>query len=102
MLVLLVVACGGGAAGEKRPTSAPAEAPAPSALLKLDVDPPDAEVKIDGELLGQADSLPTPLPLEPGLHRIEIRRDGYEIWRAEVAVHDDSEHLEVKLEATPR
>jgi tetratricopeptide (TPR) repeat protein len=43
--------------------------------LKLDVDTPDADVYVDGELFGRA-PLPDPIYLEPGQHTIEARKDG--------------------------
>ena len=38
------------------------------------------------------------LPLDPGIHRISIRKDGYKTFRLEVVVRDESIPVEVTLE----
>lgn len=45
--------------------------------IELSVEPPEAEVSIDGEGRGQASSLPKVF-LDPGSHNIEARADGFE------------------------
>jgi hypothetical protein len=66
----------------------------------LDVEPSDAEIVVDGEILGTVAELMTTqlLPLEPGIHQIVIRKEGFRTWRAEVAVKEEAEVVRVRLE----
>jgi hypothetical protein len=58
--------------------------------------PQGASVSIDGEPI---DGLtPVSVPLEPGSHRIEITKDGYQAWRGQVLVKaKETAHVEVTL-----
>jgi hypothetical protein len=101
---VLAGALAGASGCAKKPPPAPA-APAPAAAapedtrprLSLDVDPSDAEVLIDDQVVGTGASVSS-LPLDPGLHRIVVRKPGYEPWRAEVTLDEGTESLEVTLE----
>ncbi len=56
--------------------------------LRLRCEPPNAEVLVNGVTQGLASDFAAPrsLKLEPGLHRIEVRKAGYATFRAEVVV----------------
>ncbi len=68
--------------------------------LRVDVEPEDAMVRIDGEDAGQADGgVFTATELTEGRHSIEITADGHQSFRASVTVVADQEaaveaHLE--------
>lgn len=49
-----------------------------SGYLRLDVRPGVARVYVDGFFVGSVDDVNAALPLEPGLHRVEIEADGFE------------------------
>ncbi len=76
------------------PRPAPAEpAPAPAVpvehfgAIALTVDPPDAEIYVDGERwTPPADEAPWTLRLAEGRHRIEIRKPGYTTFTETVGV----------------
>jgi hypothetical protein len=54
------------------------------------------EIYLDGAFVGNA---PANLKLKPGIHMIEIKRDGYITYRKELRVIEDSETtLRVELE----
>ncbi|MDP3276291.1 MAG: PEGA domain-containing protein [Deltaproteobacteria bacterium] len=56
----------------------------------------DAEVSVDGTVVGR-----TPLPpqhIPQGRHRIEVRRPGYEVFRAEPEFNDGNASLDVRLQ----
>lgn len=66
--------------------------------------PSDAEVFLDGRRLGPASALGGAdgvLSLEPGVYQITVRKKGFETWRAEVAVGDRVERIEVSLVPGP-
>jgi hypothetical protein len=57
--------------------------------LRLRVSPDTARVYVDGALAGTVDDfngLSDHLELEQGIHQIEIRADGYEVYQTEVEV----------------
>jgi hypothetical protein len=56
--------------------------------VRLRSELPDAEVLVNGVTQGVAGDFFAPgyLELEPGLHRIEVRKEGYASFRAEVVV----------------
>jgi hypothetical protein len=69
--------------------------------LSFSVDPPDAEVLVDGRSCGKAGELArSGLPLPPGLYQVSLRRAGYATWRAEVAVRGGLEPIRVTLSRT--
>lgn len=66
--------------------------------LRLDVEPRDASVYIDGEFRGAVRELRR-LELPPGRHRIEIVRPGFRTVERDIEVKSgQSEDLEVRLE----
>ena len=74
------------AAVERRPAPLPRRPDRPGALA-LRVEPIDAEIVIDGESRSlPADKTLLTLPLPPGRHRVEVRRDGYETYTEEVLI----------------
>ena len=85
----------------KPPVKAAAPAPATPAdtrpRLLVDLEPADAEILIDDAPVGTGESVSS-LPLDPGLHRIVVRKEGYETYRAEVTIETDDESLRVQLE----
>ena len=66
--------------------------PAPSSrygTLSLRVQPSDAEIIIDGERWSvTAGEARIAIELSPGLHRLEIRKEGYEAYAEDIAVRD--------------
>ncbi len=67
----------------------------------LRVTPADAELLVDGESFGPATGLhPTEgfLQLDPGIHQIVVRKEGFTTWRAEVAVKADTEPIDITLQ----
>ncbi|MBL8951883.1 MAG: PEGA domain-containing protein [Myxococcaceae bacterium] len=68
--------------------------------LRLEVVPPDAELTIDGQVLGPLSSVPLEggvLGLSPGVHQLSLKAKGYQTWRGEVALGNDVEPLKVSL-----
>lgn len=53
-----------------------------ASLLRLDVEPVDATVRVDGRTIGTLE----PLELRPGLVRIDVERDGYYPYTEQVVV----------------
>jgi hypothetical protein len=78
----------------RRAAEAPAGAPAPAAAaaagfgsLAIRVQPGDAEVRIDGERWdGPASDEALVVQIAPGTHRIEVRKDGYRDYTAQIEV----------------
>src|SRR5208282_5572320 len=87
-------------------TVAPLAEPPPQALsgIRFSVDPPDAQVFVDGRSVGLASALAGAgtVKLSPGLYRVSVERAGFQTWRAEVAVRVGVEPIEVKLLALQR
>ena len=55
--------------------------------IAIRVQPADAEVRIDGERWeGPQDDEALVVQVAPGTHRIEVRKDGYRSYTAEVTV----------------
>ncbi len=69
------VAGGGGPAPER---SEPFDARPEPARVSLAFEPGDASVYLDGAFLGLASELPAELWIDPGAHRLEIARPGYQ------------------------
>lgn len=77
-------------------------APPPKSVsgFRLDVDPSDAELTVDGKDFGPVNAVPLVegvLALDPGVHQMSLKRKGYQTWRAEVALGNDVEPLKVNL-----
>ncbi len=108
LAVALLVACGSRPErkdpppGEVRHDAGPPDAVAnrgPGVWLR--VIPGDAGVEIDGEPIGTAADITASggfVSLPAGLHQIVVRREGYETWRAEVTVREDTEPIDIVLE----
>ena len=83
-----------GSAPEPRPISAPASSPAASpasspdaGTIAIRVQPAGAEILIDGEEWeGPQDNEQLVVQVAPGAHRIEIRREGYRSYSADIDV----------------
>jgi hypothetical protein len=68
--------------------------------FRLDVDPSDAELTVDGKELGPVNAVPLAdgvLSLDPGVHQLSLQRKGYQTWRAEVSLGNQVEPLKVNL-----
>lgn len=64
--------------------------------LALQVEPPEAQVKVDGRAL--SGGIPPQLPLLKGLHRIEVSQPGYEPVEQEISVEaGQTQKLDLKL-----
>lgn len=66
--------------------------------LVLQIDPLDAQVKVDGRLL--SGGLPPQLPLLKGLHRVEVSQAGYDPLEQELSV-DPGQTQTLKLKLVP-
>jgi hypothetical protein len=66
--------------------------------LVFDVNPPDAEVVLDGVVQGKASDFTQEryLKLESGMHRLELRKPGYETYSRTLFVS----HSLLRIEAT--
>jgi hypothetical protein len=93
-------------APEAAPIAPPTAETAPQALsgIRFSVDPPDAQIFVDGRSVGRASALAEggTVRLTPGLYRVSVERAGFQTWRAEVAVRVGVEPIEVKLLALQR
>jgi hypothetical protein len=91
---------GGEAASPQAAGSAAVPSPAPAGSgIRFNVDPPDALVQLNGRDIGTVAALGPngAVRLAPGIYRVTLRRDGFEPWRAEVAVRGGYERLQVSL-----
>jgi hypothetical protein len=59
------------------PVSGPARPGSGLAIVYLDSNVRDAQVFVDGRFVAPLDALRAGLAVEPGVHRIELRRDDY-------------------------
>lgn len=83
---------------EVAPAPPPAPVPALESGIRFFVDPPDARLLVNGRDLGGVAQLGGGVVrLAPGLYRVTLRREGFETWRAEVAVRGGFERLQVSL-----
>jgi len=85
------------------PTGAAPPRPRPLGGLVVRCQPADAMIYVDDHLEGSASSFgQRPLALPLGFHRVEIRRDGYYPYFAEVTVVEGvRQQLEVQLRREP-
>jgi hypothetical protein len=67
------------------------------------VNPPDADVVLDGVVQGQASDFTEDryLKVPPGTHRLELRREGYETYAREIYVSRSLKRIEATLVVTP-
>ncbi len=90
-------------ASPETPTPDAPELPAEVASspgLRLLVEPKDAELTIDGESRGPVAAFEAQggfIQLQPGLYQVSLKKAGYVTWRAEVAVRDGPEPIQVTL-----
>jgi hypothetical protein len=72
-------------------------------FLNIFANPSDAEVFVDGELVGQAGQFEkNPIELKSGTHKIEIRKPGFVPEVREVYTGNQSRHtLKVNLKKSP-
>ncbi len=96
-LVALLVLAGCGAPQETR------RGVGNEGLLIIQAEPDDAEVYVDGQLVGKASKYDSdPLELSSGTHRIEIRKAGYLSEFRDVYSGNQSRHtLKVNLRKSP-
>lgn len=70
--------------------------------LQIAADPPDVEIYLDGEYRGElARWRDRTLPVAPGPHRIELRREGYFPLRREIEVGPDGASFKATLRRLP-
>ena len=75
-------------------------APRPVTGFRIEVEPPEAELTVDGQVLGPVNAVLLEagvLKLEPGIHQVSLRLKGYQTWRGEVALGNQVEPLKVSL-----
>jgi hypothetical protein len=79
-----------------------AEVVAQLSSLRLDIDPPNAQLRIDGETIAAAGS-PRAIALDPGLHRVELSADGFEAQSLDISTeaHTQTEREIALARATP-
>ncbi|HBO70026.1 MAG TPA: hypothetical protein DD658_07795 [Deltaproteobacteria bacterium] len=67
--------------------------------LVFRVNPPDADVVLDGVVQGKASDFPEEryLKVASGTHRLELRMEGFESWSREVYVSNSLLRIEVSL-----
>lgn len=72
-------------------------------FLIIQAIPDDAEIYINGELVGKAEQFQkTPLELRSGTHKVEIRKAGYSSEFREIFVGNQSRHtIKVNLKKLP-
>ena len=83
-----------------RVATPPAEAPG----LKFLVEPASAEVFVDGVSRGTVAELASSgglLALKPGIYQVSLKAKGCATWRAEVAVRERPELIQVALAKSP-
>ena len=104
-LVLLVLLCAGcgGPAPEPRSPVPPPEPPRkdPARVeVRFDCVPEDAELAVDGEIIGIVSEVSRrgPLHLLPGLHRFVFSKGGYVPFRIELRLKNTNENRQVRLE----
>jgi hypothetical protein len=67
LVLPLLVGCAHTKAGRDAPTS----------LLEITSDTPDADVWVDGQYIGQVSAVSGQLRLAAGVHRVEVRKPGF-------------------------
>lgn len=78
---------GGARPAPRRPGERPADVQGEFGALALRVQPGDADVRIDGERWeGSPDDERLVVQLAPGVHTVEIRREGYRSYITDVTI----------------
>jgi len=93
--VALAAGCAAGCGGAKRGVRG---ATRDDAIVYVSANVKDAGVWVDGLFIGGLESLHGGIAIDPGTHRIEVRRDDYFAYYEEVAVKaGERRTLEVAL-----
>jgi len=113
---VLSLACASAPKPAPAPVQAPAAPPAPVASptprapaaavtgLVFAVEPPHAQISVDGQPYGTVADLAARdgvLPLAPGIYQVSLKAPGYATWRAEVAIRAGTEPIRVTLAKKP-
>lgn len=72
--------------------------------LLFAVTPTDAEVLVDGKLVGRVrdfDARGGLLAIKPGIYQVALKRRGFLTWRAEVTVGEGAEAIQVTMVESP-
>lgn len=98
LTALLLVGCGG-----TQVVSGQGELPPPPpgvGFVRLQVDPPDADLLVDGRYLGRVDGYAQGVVRLPeGQRRLELRRKGFEPWYGLVVVGPEAVTIDARLVA---
>ncbi|MCA9561362.1 MAG: hypothetical protein KC583_22590 [Myxococcales bacterium] len=93
---LLLVAC-----GSQRVVSGQGELPPPPpgvGFVRVQVDPPDADLVVDGRYLGRVDGYARGVVRLPeGARRLELRKKGFEPWYGLVVVGPEAATIDTRL-----
>ena len=92
------------ASGPTDPSPSPAldKARQGSGLL-FSVTPSDAEIFVDGKVVGKVADIAASgglLKMKPGIYQVSLKRRGFVTWRAEVTVGDGPETIQVTMVQT--
>jgi hypothetical protein len=103
IFALGLTACGSKEKSPERPALVEESDAAPVEVsgMRFEIEPSDAEVIVDGKTLGKASELMGRgmLDLEPGIHQIMIRHEGFETARVEVTITGTTETLQLSLKS---
>jgi hypothetical protein len=69
-------------------------------LFRLLVDPSSTEVYVDGAFVGKSgkyDGNPGLLQIASGTHRLELRKDGYQVWQRDVYSSNTIQEIRVTM-----
>lgn len=91
-LALVLAACG--------PKPAPNSVTPNDAIIYLKSNVTDAQVYVDGRFVGPVGVLRGGIALDPGKHRVELRKDDYFSRYAELDLHR-AERKQLQLELAP-
>ena len=97
-IATVVLGCAG--FGARGGSASPRGAQTPATGNVLAVEPPDAEIAIDGRPWGPASKLGARglVQLPPGFYQVTVSRTGYATWRAEVAIRAEPQPFKIVLE----
>lgn len=93
----LALALGVGACG---PKLGPHGASTDDAVVIVRSNVRDAQVYVDGRFVASLDALRGGIAIDPGAHRLELRRDDYFSRYLELSLHR-AEHKQVSLDLSP-
>lgn len=91
VVLIAAAACGGARPGAVR---------SDEAIVYVTSNVSDAQVYVDGRFIGSLGMVRGGLAMDPGSHRLELRRDDYFSRYAEVAV-TRAQHTKLDLEMRP-